>query len=74
MIKKDDLDRKQEAISSEIEAKVPFEDLDYVSSIKLANIKLRILTSLSLSFLKFYSSQLLKKSQYRGVSFAFCLK
>ena len=43
-LRKDDLDRRQEAISSEIEAKVPFEHLDYVSSIKLANIKLRILT------------------------------
>ena len=56
---------KEEAINSEIgaSAKARSEDLDYVSSIQLAKIKLGILASLSLSFLKFCSSQLLKKSQ-----------
>lgn len=44
-IKNNDLNGKGEVINEEIEGKDNFDDLDYVSNIKLVNIKLRILTS-----------------------------
>lgn len=39
------MDGEEEVINEEIEGKDHFDDLDYVSNIKLVNIKLGILTS-----------------------------
>ena len=47
---------KRKQLTWKLTLKIVSEDLHYVSNIKLANIQLRILTSISLSLKHLYSS------------------
>ena len=62
-----EIDRKEEAIRAEIKARVPFEDLDCVSNIKLVSITLKDSDKFKSLISQVYLLTLLKKCQYRSV-------